>query len=143
MSFPLKRSTLREKCPYSELFWSVFSHTRSAYEEILGISPYSVRMRENADHNNSEYGHFLRNGNNTPFMNKPLARAYMKRSRLQNRFSKNRSEVNRTDYIKQRKYGVSLFLRKNKKTTLSKSNWKRLSGKSNSARKSWRLEDCY
>ena len=22
--------------------------------------PYSVRMRENTDHNNSEYGHFLR-----------------------------------------------------------------------------------
>ena len=27
--------------------------------EILCISPYSVRMRENADQNNSEYGHFL------------------------------------------------------------------------------------
>ena len=26
----------------------------------LFISPYSVRMRENADQNNSEYGHFLR-----------------------------------------------------------------------------------
>ena len=24
------------------------------------ISPYSVRMRENTDQNNSEYGHFLR-----------------------------------------------------------------------------------
>ena len=31
--------TMRKKCPYSEL---------------------SVRMRENADQNNSEYGHFLR-----------------------------------------------------------------------------------
>ena len=28
--------------------------------EIRSISPYSVRMRENADQNNSEYGHFLR-----------------------------------------------------------------------------------
>ena len=27
---------------------------------IRSISPYSVRMRENADHNNSEYVHFLR-----------------------------------------------------------------------------------
>ena len=27
---------------------------------ILLISPYSVQMRENVDHNNSEYGHFLR-----------------------------------------------------------------------------------
>ena len=28
----------------------------------LSISPYSVRMRENVDQNNSEYGHFLRSG---------------------------------------------------------------------------------
>ena len=27
---------------------------------LLSISPYSVRMRENADQDNSEYGHFLR-----------------------------------------------------------------------------------
>ena len=52
--------TLRKKCPYSELFWSAFSHIRTQYEEIQSISPYSVRMRENADQNNSEYGHFLR-----------------------------------------------------------------------------------
>ena len=46
--------TLREKCPYSELFWSVFSRIRTEYGEI-----YSVRMQENTDQNNSEYGHFL------------------------------------------------------------------------------------
>ena len=51
---------LREKCPYSELFWSVFSRIRTEYGEVQSISLYSVRMRENADHNNSEYGHFLR-----------------------------------------------------------------------------------
>ena len=28
-------------------------------ERSLRISPYSVRMRENTDQNNSEYGHFL------------------------------------------------------------------------------------
>ena len=28
------------------------------------ISPYSVRMRENTDHKNSEYGHFLRSVKN-------------------------------------------------------------------------------
>ena len=44
--------SLREKCSYSGLFWSVFSRVR--------ISSYSVRMWENADQNNSEYGHFLR-----------------------------------------------------------------------------------
>ena len=50
----------RKKWPYSELFWSVFSHIRTEYGEILRISPYSVRMRENVDQNNSEYGHFSR-----------------------------------------------------------------------------------
>ena len=41
------------------LFWSSFSTIRTEYGEILRISPYSVRMQENADQNNSEYGHFL------------------------------------------------------------------------------------
>ena len=52
--------SLRKKCPYSELFWSVFSRIQTEYGEILRISSYSVRMRENADHDNSEYGHFSR-----------------------------------------------------------------------------------
>ena len=51
---------LREKCLYLELFWSAFSCIRTEYEEILRISPYSVRIRENTEENNSEYGHFLR-----------------------------------------------------------------------------------
>ena len=49
-----------EKCPYSELFWSAFSHIQTEYREIRwSISLYSVRMWENVDQNNSEYGHFL------------------------------------------------------------------------------------
>ena len=54
------KETLREKCPYSELFWSAFSGIRTEYGEILGISPYSFRMWENVDQNSSKYGHFLR-----------------------------------------------------------------------------------
>ena len=50
----------REKCSYSELFWSAFSRIRTEYGEIHRISPYFVQMRENADQNNSEYGHFSR-----------------------------------------------------------------------------------
>ena len=57
---PIQSITLREKCPYSELFWSAFSHIWTEYGEILRISPYSARMRENTDQNHSEYGHFLR-----------------------------------------------------------------------------------
>ena len=53
--------TLREKCPYSEFSWSVFSNIQTEYGKklrILRISPYSVRLRENTDQKNSEYGHF-------------------------------------------------------------------------------------
>ena len=50
--------SLREKCPYSEFFWSVFSHIRTEYGEKLRTSPYSVQMREIADQKNPEYGHF-------------------------------------------------------------------------------------
>ena len=42
-----ERSPLREKCPYSKFFWSVLSRIRTEYGEILHISLYSVRMREN------------------------------------------------------------------------------------------------
>ena len=51
--------SLRKNCLHSELFWSAFSRIWTEYEEILHISPYSVQMRENADQNKSEYGHFL------------------------------------------------------------------------------------
>ena len=40
-------NTLREKCPYTELFWSVFSCIRTEYRKI--------RTR-----NNSVFGHFSR-----------------------------------------------------------------------------------
>ena len=39
--------------PYSVLLWSVFSR---------GISPYSVRMQENVDQNNSKYKLFSSSG---------------------------------------------------------------------------------
>ena len=55
-----RRIPLREKCPYSKFFWSVFSRIRTEYGEIRSISTYFVRMRENTDQNNFEYGHFLR-----------------------------------------------------------------------------------
>ena len=52
--------SLREKCPYLELFWSAFPSIRAEYGEMLRISPYPIRMRENAEKNHSEYGHILR-----------------------------------------------------------------------------------
>ena len=55
--YHVPKLSLREKCPYSELFWSVFSRIRTEYGEIRSFFPYSVRMRANADPNNSKYGH--------------------------------------------------------------------------------------
>ena len=52
--------TLREKRPYLELLWSVYSHIRTEYGEIRSISPYLVQKRENADQNSFEYGQFSR-----------------------------------------------------------------------------------
>ena len=52
-----RQVSLREKCPYSEFFWSLFSLIRTEYGEIRR---YSVWMRENAYQKNSEYGHFSR-----------------------------------------------------------------------------------
>ena len=36
------KNTLREKCPCSELFWSLFSGIWTEYREIFCISPYSI-----------------------------------------------------------------------------------------------------
>ena len=66
----LKYNTLGEKCPYSELFWSVFSRNRAECGEIRNISPYSVQMRENTDQNNSEYRHFLHSDKQRDFCKK-------------------------------------------------------------------------
>ena len=55
-------TALRKKCPYLELFWSVFSFIWTEYEEIRGVSPYSVRIREKEDHKNSDYGYFSHSG---------------------------------------------------------------------------------
>ena len=46
---------LREKCPYSELFWSVFSGIW-----MRSVSTYLIRLRENMDQNNSKNRHFSR-----------------------------------------------------------------------------------
>ena len=49
------KCALREKCPYSELFWALFSRIGTEYGKIRSIT----RMQENTDQNNCECGHFL------------------------------------------------------------------------------------
>ena len=53
MIIALVSISLSEKCLYSEFFWSVFSLIQTEYGDI-------VRIRENKDQKNSEYGHFSR-----------------------------------------------------------------------------------
>ena len=45
--FSPKSLSLREKCPYSDFFWSRLSHIRTEYGEIRSISMHSVRTPEN------------------------------------------------------------------------------------------------
>ena len=53
-------STLREKCPNKEFFWSVFFRTRAEYGDLFRKSPYSARVRENTDQKNYVFGYFSR-----------------------------------------------------------------------------------
>ena len=47
-------------------------------------------------------------GNHQPFMNKEQSKAIMTRSRLKNVYLRNPSDMNRTNYTKQRNYCVNL-----------------------------------
>ena len=53
-------------------------------------------------------------GNHIPFINKTLSKKIMKRTKLRNKFLKDRTEENRNRYASQRNYCVSL-LKKTKK----------------------------
>ena len=45
---------------FSGSYFPAFGLNMERYGEIRTIFPYSVRMWENTDQKNSEYGHFLR-----------------------------------------------------------------------------------
>ena len=64
-------------------------------------------------------------GNQSPFMNKSLSKAMMERSRLRNKFLRERTEESKKNYNKQRNYCVSLT-RKTKKEYFSNLNEKDL-----------------
>ena len=64
-------------------------------------------------------------GNNIAFMNKPLARAHMKRNRLQNRFLKNQVWSQQNQFYQATQLFCKSF-KKNQNTILRKSKWKRV-----------------
>ena len=54
-------------------------------------------------------------GNNAPFMNKDLSKAFMHRSKLKNMYNKNPTETNNLLYKKQRNFCVNLLKNEKKK----------------------------
>ena len=54
-------------------------------------------------------------GNNAPFMNKTLSKAFMHRSKLKNKFNKNPTDENKRLYNQHRNYCVSLLKKEKKK----------------------------
>ena len=46
--------------------WSVFSRIQTKYGDLLCKSRYFVRMRENTDQKNSEFGHFSSSAGGSP-----------------------------------------------------------------------------
>ena len=53
------RKTLRKMRPFFEFFWFAFSRIRTEHRDLQSPSTYLVRMRENTDQNNSEYGQLI------------------------------------------------------------------------------------
>ena len=50
---------------YSEFSWPVFSGMQTEYRDLPSKSLYSVRIRENMDQKNSEYGNVLHSDGET------------------------------------------------------------------------------
>ena len=50
-------------------------------------------------------------GNHQPFVNKELSKAIMNRTKLRNIYNKNKTDTNRTKYVRQRNYCVNLLRR--------------------------------
>ena len=84
-------------------------------------------MQKNIKYSCSTQKKYAR-GNHIPFMNKALSKEIMTRTRLRNKFLKDRSEENKKKYSKQRNYCVSL-LRKSKSDYFGNLNEKNINDK--------------
>ena len=52
--------TLREKCPKTQFFLSIFSLIRTEYGDLKSKFPYPVQIKGNKDHKKLRFGHFSR-----------------------------------------------------------------------------------
>ena len=59
--------------------------------------------------------HKIVRGNNAPFMNKKLSKAFMTRAQLRNKYLKNPNTMNKSSFTKQKNYCTNLLRREKKK----------------------------
>ena len=78
--------------------------------EILDVDIFKNIFDEVLDRHAPKKKKVVR-GNNSPFMNKTLSKAFMQRSRLKNKFNKNPTELNKSIYRKHRNFCVNLLKR--------------------------------
>ena len=112
--FP-KQRPIRIKYRSYKKFDSVFFHTE-LQNRLLGLSEYpTYNIFESIFiellNKRAPLKEKLVRANNSPFMNKLLTKAIMKRSRLKNKFIKNPNDTNKDNYKRQRNYCVNLLRR--------------------------------
>ena len=71
------------------------------HNEIISYDCFNSNFMEVLDKHAPSKTKVIR-GNNAPFMNKSLSKAFMHRSKLKNRFNKDSTDINRRLYKKQR-----------------------------------------
>ena len=108
-------------------YWGYASFSNGSFRELL-LENIKGKLSENSDKSLSNFintGNSVLDrqlpkkkkyfrGNQLPFMNKTLSKAIMSRTKLKNKFLKNRSNENKKKYVKQRNHCVYL-LRKTKR----------------------------
>ena len=81
---------------------------------IMGLVAFFYICRTTLDQHASRKKKYAR-GNHMPFINKTLSKEIIKRTKLRNKFLKERPEENRKGYASQRNYCVSLLKKTKRK----------------------------
>ena len=82
--------------------------------EVITIDIFITIFNEVLEHHAPRKQKVIR-GNNAPFMNKTLSKAFMTRARLRNKYYKNHTHANKIAYTKQKNFGTNLLGREKKK----------------------------
>ena len=83
-------------------------------EESLSVDNFKLNFNEILDLH-APIKQKVARGNNAPFMNKTLSKAFMTRARLRNKYFKNPTPENKLSYTKQKNFCTNLLKREKKK----------------------------